>query len=825
MSLVKKSLIGLFSFIILIMVAIGIISATVNPNDYKDEITDLVKKQTGRDLSFDSIELAFFPSLGVDLEKIRLSNAPGFESNDFLTISQAQVSVAIWPLLSKQLEIDTLTLHDLDVRLARNAQGVSNWDDLIKPSETEASVDKQTEEKSNPMEQLAALTFGGLDIRNGQVHWDDQQAQQKIELTDFNFVTGAITFDEFFNIDLSANTKVSQPEISSQLTLTLDVKIDKNGAFEIKNLKQTNQLQGKTIPVAELLTELDIPVLNINLETQNIALPNVTLNYAIKGGADLPAKQLNGDIIIANFSANLVDQIFATESVKITYDLESDGSIPIETAKGSLTLDKPSFAMTEQALTSGLLTLVGDLTGETLPNGKASIQLSTQPALNLNKQTASLKNLVIQALNLQANGAIQVTQLTSNPTISNTLDIKAFNLRELLTQLGMEIPVVNEMSDNTTLTKVAAKLKVDFNSETQTIKAQNIQVILDESTLSGNASVANFDKPNIAYNLNLDKINVSRYLPPQSDTAPAEPAKTDPNADIEIPLPTELLRSLSINGTLKVGSVQYDKLNPTNIVVTVKAKDGLFNVNPIKTDLFKTKVSATAKLDVRKEQPNYAVTFDTKNLPIGDVLIAFVGDDHLSGTGAVKANITTSGDRLSLIKQGLNGTLSADLQDGAVKGFNLAQSIRQAKEKLGGKKSTAAEEQLKTDFSSLVGQFVIKDGVVDTQKLQAQAPFMRIDGSGTVDIAKEKLDYLVKTKIVASDKGQGGEDLKELNGLTIPVKLKGALTSPDVSLDLGSLMEQKAKQEVKKKIDDKKEDLKKDIEEKLKGSLLKGLPF
>jgi len=825
MSLLKKSLIGLFSFIILIMVAIGIISATVNPNDYKDEITDLVKKQTGRDLSFDSIELAFFPSLGVDLEKVRLSNAPGFESNDFLTMSQAQVSVAIWPLLSKQLEIDTLTLHDLDVRLARNAQGVSNWDDLIKPSETEAPVDKQTEEKSNPMEQLAALTFGGLDIRNGQVHWDDQQAQQKIELTDFNFVTGAITFDEFFNIDLSANTKVSQPEISSQLTLTLDVKIDKNGAFEIKNLKQTNQLQGKTIPVAELLTELDIPVLNINLETQNIALPNVTLNYAIKGGADLPAKQLDGDISITNFSANLVDQLFATEAVKITYDLESDGSIPIQTAKGSLTLDKPSFAMTEQALTSGLLTLVSDLTGETLPNGKASIQLSTQPALNLNKQTASLNNLVIQALNLQANGAVQVTQLTSHPAISNTLDIKAFNLRELLTQLGIDIPAVNEMSDKTTLTKVAAKLKVDFNSETQTLKAQNIQVMLDESTLSGNASVANFDKPNIAYNLKLDKINVSRYLPPQSDAAPAEPVKTDPNADIEIPLPTELLRSLSINGTLKAGSVQYDKLNPTNIVVTVKAKDGLINVNPIKTDIFKTNINATAKLDVRKTQPNYAVTFNTQNLPIGEVLVAFVGDDPISGTGAVNANITTSGDRLSLIKQGLNGTLSADLQDGAVKGFNLAQSIRQAKEKLGGAKSEATDETLKTDFSSLVGQFTIKDGLVDTQKLQAQAPFMRIDGSGTVDLPKEQLNYLVKTKIVASDKGQGGEELKSLNGLTIPVKLKGALTSPDVSLDLGSLIEQKAKDEVKKKIDDKKEDLKKDIEDKLKGSLLKGLNF
>ena len=824
MSLVKKILIGIFSLLLLIVIAIGVVTATVNPNDYKSEITDLVKKETGRDLSFDTIELAFFPSIGVNLENVRLSNAPGFEGNDFLSMTQAQVSVAIWPLLSKQLQVDTLTLYDLDVRLARNAQGVTNWDDLIQPGEADTTEVTQTEEKTNPMDQLADLNFGGLDIRNGQVHWNDQQSEQKIDLTDFNFVTGAITFGEFFNIELNANTTVSQPEIRSQLTLNVDVKLDKNGAFEIKNLKQTNKLQGKTIPVAELLTELDIPTININLEQQQIDLPTLTLNYKVKGGADLPAKALVGNLSLTNLSANLADQVFATDSVNLAYDLESDGSIPIATAKGALNLDTPSFAMADQALTAGLLTFKSDLTGETLPNGKATIEIRTQPALNLSNETASLTDFVVNALNLQASGSLNVTQLTSHPVINNTLDIQTFNLRALLTQLGLDIPAVDEMSDTTTLTKVAAKLNVNFKSETQSVNVKNIQVQLDESSLSGNASLANFDKPNIAYNLKLDKINVNRYLPTPTE-APAEPVKTTDNSDVEIPLPTELLKTLTVNGTLKAGSVQYDQLNPKNILVTVNAKDGLINVKPIKTDLFNTKIRATAKLDVRKVQPKYAITFDTKNLQIGELLIAFVGEEHLSGTGAVNANLTTSGDRLSLIKQGLNGTLSADLQDGAVKGFNLAQSIRKAKEKLGGKKSANTEEPLQTDFSSLVGQFVIKDGVVDTKKLQAQAPFMRVDGSGTVDIAKEKLNYLVKTKIVASDKGQGGEDLKELNGLTIPVKLKGALTSPDVSLDLGSLMEQKAKDEVKKKIDKKKDEVKKDIEDKIKGSLLKGLPF
>jgi AsmA protein len=271
--------------------------------------------------------------------------------------------------------------------------------------------------------------------------------------------------------------------------------------------------------------------------------------------------------------------------------------------------------------------------------------------------------------------------------------------------------------------------------------------------------------------------------------------------------------------------VVYDNLHPKNILATIKGNNGLFNLAPLQTDIFNTQVKATAALDVRGDQPKYAFSTDTKNLPVGEVLKAFTDNDRLSGSGSVNAKITTAGVRVSEFKQNLNGRAAVDLKDGAVKGFNLAQSIRQAKAKIAGEKAAGPTEELKTDFSSLVSEVTINNGVVDTQKLLAQAPFMRISGNGQVNLVKEEMDYQVKTKIVASDKGQGGEDLKELNGLTIPVKLKGPLTGPNVSLDLASLLEEKAKQEVQQKLEEKKEDVKKQLEEELKTNILKGLKF
>ena len=835
MSLIKKSLIGLLSLVVLLGIAIGVISLTIDPNNYRAQITEVVKKQTGRELHFDHIELSFFPKLGAHLKKVTLSNAPGFDTRPFLSITQVQVRVALLPLLSKQLKVDTLTLHGLDVKLARNAQGMTNWSDLMQPT-AEPTPRSATETNANPLQQLASLSVGGIDVRDGQVQWDDQQTQQKINITDFDFVSSAITFGEFFNIDLNAHAQFSQPQISSQLALSLKVKINQSGTFEIKNIKQSSQLQGKTLPIETLFSEVTIPTLNMDIKQQHIQLPKVYLSYSVKGHADFPAKKLTGNIDITNVSAHLSEQRFATDSVLVQYDLETNDALPINTAKGALTLDQSSFNMAKQSVSSGLLTFTSDLTGAHLPNQSARISVNTQPTLNLQTDSAALSNLKISALNIESNGSVKVTQLTTQPNIQTDLTVNPFDLRNLLNQLNLKLDAVDTMSDPTTLTKVAANLSVNIQTRNPAIQVNDLLVKLDDTTLKGTASLQGLVLPEIAYNLHLDTINVSRYLPPQAPT-PVEEQKTvsktdqktsaqnNSNTDIEIPLPSELLKSFTLNGTFKADRIQYDTLNPKAILVTVKAKEGLIKVNPIKADLFNTTAFATAQLDVRNKQPKYAFTLNTQNVPIGEVLMTFTQTDPLNGNGAIKANLTSSGNLLSLIKKDLNGTLSAHLKDGAIKGFNLAQSIREAKEKLGGKKSNAPNEPLKTDFSTLESDFIIKNGVLDTQKLLAQAPFMRINGSGTVNLVTEKLDYLVKTKIVATDKGQGGADLKELNGLTIPVKLKGDWHAPAVSLDLGSLIEQKAKEEIKQKIEDKKQDVTKDLEKKLKDRFLKNLPF
>ena len=133
--------------------------------------------------------------------------------------------------------------------------------------------------------------------------------------------------------------------------------------------------------------------------------------------------------------------------------------------------------------------------------------------------------------------------------------------------------------------------------------------------------------------------------------------------------------------------------------------------------------------------------------------------------------------------------------------------------------SAAGQEQ--TDFSELSGSAKITNGVINNQDLLAKSPFLRVNGAGTVNLPKETLNYTVETRIVSTAKGQGGEDLKDLEGLNIPVKLTGSYLAPKYSVDWGKVLVSSQKAKVEEKVEEKKQELQDKIKDKL-GDKLKG---
>ena len=117
--------------VLLIVIAILTLPFFIDPNNFKPEIAAAIKDKTGRELTITGeLKLSIFPWLGVSTGKMALDNAAGFQDKPFATLEESDIKVKLLPLLTKKIEVSRMVLKGLTLNLAKNPQGLNNWDDL-----------------------------------------------------------------------------------------------------------------------------------------------------------------------------------------------------------------------------------------------------------------------------------------------------------------------------------------------------------------------------------------------------------------------------------------------------------------------------------------------------------------------------------------------------------------------------------------------------------------------------------------------------------------------------------------------------------------------
>ncbi len=95
----------------------------------------------------------------------------------------------------------------------------------------------------------------------------------------------------------------------------------------------------------------------------------------------------------------------------------------------------------------------------------------------------------------------------------------------------------------------------------------------------------------------------------------------------------------------------------------------------------------------------------------------------------------------------------------------------------------------------MTATFAIREGIARNDDFAAKSPFLRIAGEGSIDIPASTLDYLVKATVVDTSGGQGGKDLDQLRGITVPVRLAGPFDQIGYKVDVVALAAEIAKAE------------------------------
>ena len=297
---------------------------------------------------------------------------------------------------------------------------------------------------------------------------------------------------------------------------------------------------------------------------------------------------------------------------------------------------------------------------------------------------------------------------------------------------------------------------------------------LDDSTLKIKVELTNFAPLKVNFDAEFDRLNVDRYI-----AADKKDGKGDEPVNLAV------LRGRTVNGKLAIGALTAMRVKLENVKAEVKLADGKLDIAPHSANLYGGKLSGSIGADANGNRVQ--VKEDIQNVAVGPLLRDYARKDMLEGHGNITFDVQTAGGTTLALKRALAGSARIQVKDGAIKGINLAEGARNLKSALGAK-TTKNDPSQKTDFSELSASFAIKSGVARNDDLKAQSPFLRLGGAGNLDIGNNGIDYLAKATLAATTKGQGGRDVANVTGVTIPVKLSGALDNPEWHVDYSALL-------------------------------------
>jgi AsmA protein len=535
-------------------------------------------------------------------------------------------------------------------------------------------------------------------------------------------------------------------------------------------------------PKLDISTQLKT-TLTFDLNKQHYQLEGLDLQVS---GAVLDISNLkikaSGDA-----SANLATQEFGAQK----FSLNATGMKVKDSFDA--TLDAPQLSLTKNKFSGDNLTLNAKLDGA-FGSVVASLSL---PGVEGNAQSFKVSAL---ALDLDVKQPEQAFNVKLSSPVSGSFQAQQINLSNL-------VIAVKATGDKLPNKSVSSEMKGSVQVD---VLKQNVQANLAggllQSQIKAKVGVKGFDNPAINFDVDVDQFDADLYLPKKSADAPK-------SKEPEQPLDLSALRTLILDGSLRIGSLKVANVKSSQVRLDVKAHNGLVNLSPLSANLYQGSMNGSLSVNAQAT-PSIAINQNLSGINIAPLLKDALNLDMLEGKGNIAVNLTMQGSTVSAMKKALNGKLSLNLADGALKGIDIDKKLSDAQAMLSKGSATtqtqSASKDEKTDFKECKATFKVNNGIAHNDDLSLKSQLMRISGAGDINIGNDSIDYVAKATLVKTQADQGS--------ITVPLRVSGPFTDLKYTLDYGAMVSEAVKQ----KVEAKKEQIKNKVQEQLKDKL-KGL--
>ncbi|PYJ14951.1 MAG: hypothetical protein DME96_14635, partial [Verrucomicrobia bacterium] len=633
--------------VVLLLLCVAGVVAVLNVNSYiarnKDYLISQAEQALGRKVSVDDVEVSLWNGIGFRLTDFAMSDDPAFSSNEFVRAKDLQVNLKFLPLLRRDVQVKKLILHNPTISIIRNAKGDFNFSTIAK-TEKEKKEDgaKKQKKEAAPKEKEAPSTFfvSLVDISAGDVSYRDQKDGTNLQLRQINLEVEDLDFDRPFTVNLAAALFASKQNLKIKTVVGplsrgadfRDVPLD--GEINVDPL-DLSQLEAAVPKVRSALPKnLDLAGV---FRIENLKLKGTLKNLALKGQ------------IVGNDG-----------SIRLGNSFQKQPGIPLTiSADAQHAGDRIVLRQAEIKL--------------------HNLELASKGEVRLGDRT--LLNLSIDSKPVSLDGWEKIIPAIAGYQLSGKMQVRGTIRGEVgkgaTPQIQGNASLENASAKPPQFSKPIENLNTKINFTGQRADIKEMTLKLGNSNIRLAATIERFSPLTVTYKISTPELSPGEFqaaLPEERKKDVIHNLSSEEQVAIQNGNVTAQGKIASSNGSLY--AIDYKDLQATLSMADKVAHIRNFNVNALNGA-----VQAEGEYAFKGPVPNFSLASKVQGVDLKELYSTFgskaENDSQRDIRGRLNADIkvTGSGKSWQEMKPALRGQGQAEVLDGALLNFNLADSV------------------------------------------------------------------------------------------------------------------------------------------------------
>ncbi len=287
-------------------------------------------------------------------------------------------------------------------------------------------------------------------------------------------------------------------------------------------------------------------------------------------------------------------------------------------------------------------------------------------------------------------------------------------------------------------------------------------------------------KPKASGVLSTDKLDLRPYMPPPATSSEGFPEWSTAKMDFTS------LRNVDADFDISANTIFLNDLEIGESRLKLRIDNGRMTTDIPELAIYGGQGSGRLVVNARGAAPSFSGNLDMNAINTQPMSLDLLKHDNLLGLGSLKFDFTASGDSQAAIMSSLDGDGGFDIANGALKGVNIAKIVRAAAALQQGINPAAlttavaaargADET--TDFSELLSNFKITNGLVNTPTISLNGPYLTMSGKGVVNLPKQTIDLRLSPRATTTVDGKDGRTV------AVPMRVGGTFTEPTIAVDI-----------------------------------------